>query len=222
MPSGRSRPAGMASRTAETRSHTGSRYASTLWGWQRRWLGGTQAGRAATNEHPERVRLRPNDVAGSVLARRWLSGDRGFGGPVLLYDRILPEFCLACGSKVEPTASTDAAGRTIIRRTPCCPRQQLVYRSEFSGAAGKPVSSPSSASSLPGRPRRRQCGLRQHRATGTAVGMPPFGTLFAVGAALPQRRVPSGWKCPLGPRITDGSAAPVGGLGRPEGYRRAR
>ena len=123
-------------------SRTGARYASTLWGWQRRWLGGAQAGRVATSGYPERMQLRPNDVAGSVLARRWLSGDRGFGGPILLYDRILPEFCLACGSKVRLAASADAAGRTIIRRTPCCPRQQLVYRSEFGGAVGGPVLKP--------------------------------------------------------------------------------
>ena len=118
-------------------SHAGARYASTLWGWQRRWLGGTQAGRPATNAYQERTQLRPNDVAGSVLARRWLSGDRGAGGPVLLYDRILPEFCLTCGSKVRLEVSTDAAGRTIVRRIACCPRQQLVYRSEFNGRGAK-------------------------------------------------------------------------------------
>ncbi len=123
-------------------SRTGARYASTLWGWQRRWLGGANAGRAATDGHPERPRLHSNDVASSVLARRWLSGDRGFGGPVLLYDRILPEFCLTCGSKVQLAASTDGAGRTIIRRMPCCGQQQLVYRSEFTFRGGRGILKP--------------------------------------------------------------------------------
>ena len=126
-------------------SRTDARYASTLWGWQRRWLGGAQAGRAgraAGNGQQERAQLRPNDVAGSVLARRWLSADRGAGGPVLLYDRILPEFCLACGAKVQIVASADAAGRTIIRRAACCQGQQLVYRSEFSGRDAKAALKP--------------------------------------------------------------------------------
>lgn len=123
------------------KSRTGARYASTLWGWQRRWLGGTQAVQAA-NGHPERIQLRPNDVAGSVLARRWLSSDRGAHGPVLLYDRVLPEFCLACGRKVRLESSTDAAGRKIVRRAFCCPRRKLVYRSEFSGRGAKAVLKP--------------------------------------------------------------------------------
>ena len=123
-------------------SRTGARYASTLWGWQRRWLGGANAGRAATDGYPERPRLHSNDVASSVLARRWLSGDRGFGGPVLLYDRILPEFCLTCGSKVQLAASIDGAGRTIIRRGPCCGQQQLAYRSEFTFRGGRGVLKP--------------------------------------------------------------------------------
>jgi hypothetical protein len=75
--------------------------------------------------------LRPNDVAGSVLARRWLSGDRGAGGPALLYDRILLEFCLACGARVRLESAGDGSGQRIFRRVRCCPRQQLVYRSEF-------------------------------------------------------------------------------------------
>jgi hypothetical protein len=70
-------------------------------------------------------------VASSVLARRWLYADRGFGGPVLRYDRILPEFCLRCGSKVRLTSVPGPAGRMLVRRAACCPQQELVYRSEF-------------------------------------------------------------------------------------------
>lgn len=121
-------------------SRTGARYASTLWGWQRRWLGGANPGGVAADGYPER--LRSNDVASSVLARRWLSGDRGFGGPVMLYDRILPEFCLQCGSKVRPVPVASATGQTIIQRTPCCGEQQLVYQSEFSWRSGKRVLKP--------------------------------------------------------------------------------
>jgi hypothetical protein len=109
-------------------SRGGARYASTLWGWQRRWLGGADFGRAAAAAG---ARLRPNDVASSVLARRWLCADHGFGGPVLRYDRILPEFCLGCGSKVRLTSAPGPAGRMLVRRAACCPQQQLVYRSEF-------------------------------------------------------------------------------------------
>jgi hypothetical protein len=109
-------------------SRGGARYASTLWGWQRRWLGGADFGRAAAATD---ARLRPNDVASSVLARRWLCADRGFGGPVLRYDRILPEFCLGCGSKVRLSSAPGPAGRMLVRRAACCPQQQLVYRSEF-------------------------------------------------------------------------------------------
>jgi len=112
-------------------SRGGARYASTLWGWQRRWLGGADFGRAATATDAARPRLRPNDVASSVLARRWLDADRGFGGPVLRYDRILPEFCLGCGSKVRLTSVPGPAGHMLVRRATCCPQQQLVYRSEF-------------------------------------------------------------------------------------------
>jgi hypothetical protein len=115
-------------------SRGGARYASTLWGWQRRWLGGADFGRAAAAAPAAgsaRTRLRPNDVASSVLARKWLCADRGFGGPVLRYDRILPEFCLGCGGKVRLTSVPGPAGRMLVRRAPCCPQQQLVYRSEF-------------------------------------------------------------------------------------------
>jgi hypothetical protein len=112
-------------------SRGGARYASTLWGWQRRWLGGADVGRAAAAGRDPRPRLRPNDVASSVLARRWLYADRGFGGPVLRYDRILPEFCLGCGSKVRLTTVPGSAGRMLVRRAPCCSQQHLVYRSEF-------------------------------------------------------------------------------------------
>jgi len=118
-------------------SRGGARYASTLWGWQRRWLGGADFGRAAPATDAARPRLRPNDVASSVLARRWLDADRGFGGPVLRYDRILPEFCLGCGSKVRLTSAPGPAGRTLVRRAPCCSQQHLVYRSEFIWRGGR-------------------------------------------------------------------------------------
>jgi hypothetical protein len=117
-------------------SRGGARYASTLWGWQRRWLGGTDFGRAAAAD-AARPTLRPNDVASSVLARRWLYADRGFGGPVLRYDRILPEFCLRCGSKVRLTSVPGPAGRMVVRRAACCPQQQLVYQSEFIWRGGR-------------------------------------------------------------------------------------
>ena len=112
-------------------SRNGARYASTLWGWQRRWLGGADAGRAAAAGSAARPKLRSNDVAASVLARRWLSSDRGFGGPVLRYDRILPEFCRSCGGKVHLVSVAGPAGRTLVQRAPCCGQQHLVYRSEF-------------------------------------------------------------------------------------------
>jgi hypothetical protein len=112
-------------------SRNGSRYASTLWGWQRRWLGGADAGRAAAAGPAARPKPRGNDVAASVLARRWLSSDRGFGGPVLRYDRILPEFCRSCGAKVHLVSAAGPGGRTLVQRAPCCGQQHLVYRSEF-------------------------------------------------------------------------------------------
>jgi hypothetical protein len=112
-------------------SRNGARYASTLWGWQRRWLGGADAGRAAAAGPAARPKLRSNDVAASVLARRWLSSDRGFGGPVLRYDRILPEFCRSCGSKVHLASVAGPGGRTLVQRAACCGQQHLVYRSEF-------------------------------------------------------------------------------------------
>jgi hypothetical protein len=111
-------------------SRSGARYASTLWGWQRRWLGGADFGRAAAGGSG-RPKLRSNDVASCVLARRWLSADRGFGGPVLRYDRILPEFCVNCDSKVQVISVPGPAGRALVQRAPCCPAPRLVYRSEF-------------------------------------------------------------------------------------------
>jgi hypothetical protein len=122
---------------AKPGSRGGARYASTLWGWQRRWLGGADFGRAAAATDAARPRLRPNDVASSVLARRWLYADRGFGGPVLRYDRILPEFCLGCGSKARLTSVPGPAGRMLVRRATCCSHQQLVYRSEFIWRGGR-------------------------------------------------------------------------------------
>jgi hypothetical protein len=112
-------------------SRSGARYASTLWGWQRRWLGGADAGRAAAAGPAVRPKLRSNDVAASVLARRWLSSDRGFGGPVLRYDRILPEFCRSCGSKVHLVSVAGPGSRMLVQRAACCGQQHLVYRSEF-------------------------------------------------------------------------------------------
>ena len=111
-------------------SRNGARYASTLWGWQRRWLGGADAGRSAAGP-AARPKLRSNDVAASVLARRWLSSDRGFGGPVLRYDRILPEFCRSCGGKVHLVSAAGPGGRRLVQREVCCGQQHLVYRSEF-------------------------------------------------------------------------------------------
>jgi hypothetical protein len=72
-----------------------------------------------------------------VLARRWLSSDRGFGGPVLRYDRILPEFCRSCGAKVHLISVAGPAGRTLVQRAACCGQQHLVYRSEFIERAGR-------------------------------------------------------------------------------------
>ena len=118
-------------------SRNGARYASTLWGWQRRWLGGADAGRAAAAGPAVRPKLRSNDVAASVLARRWLSSDRGFGGPVLRYDRILPEFCRSCGGKVHLDSVAGPAGRTLVQRADCCGQQHLVYRSEFIERGGR-------------------------------------------------------------------------------------
>lgn len=110
-------------------SRRGSRYASTLWGWLRRWLGGTSGPLG-------RSRLHTNEVAGSVLARRWLSADRGAGGPILLYDRVLPEFCLRCGNKVALVSHATATGRVQVERI-CCANPQRVYRSDFNERDGK-------------------------------------------------------------------------------------
>lgn len=114
----------------------GARYASTLWGWQRRWLGGANGAGSAAEHVPARPNLHTNDVAGSVLARKWLSAARGFDGPVMLYDRILPEYCVRCDAKVQLITGTDETGRTIIQRATCCPEQTLVYRSEFTWRDG--------------------------------------------------------------------------------------
>jgi hypothetical protein len=118
----------------------GSRYAATLWGWARRWLAGPDPGRAAGSGAGP-VKLRPNDVAGCVLMRRWLSADRGCGGPVLLYDRILPEFCLDCGQKARLSA-VPSAGHRPVRRVACCDRPHQVYRSEFGSQDGLRVLRP--------------------------------------------------------------------------------
>src|ERR1700689_974394 len=73
----------------------------------------------------------PPGGAPAARARRWLSSDRGFGGPVLRYDRILPEFCRSCGSKVHLVSVAGPVGRTLVQRGACCGPQLLVYRSEF-------------------------------------------------------------------------------------------
>ena len=119
-------------------SRSGGRYADTLWGWLRRWLGGTDIGRASGGAHPaDRPRLRSNDVAGSVLAKRWLSQDRGWRGPVALYDRILPEFCLSCSQKVQLLTVSAVAGQKRIIRATCCGEPRIVYRSEFGQRNGR-------------------------------------------------------------------------------------
>lgn len=110
-------------------NRAGGQSASTLWGWLRRWLGGPDGGRAHPGVPPGRLQLRPNDVAGSVLARKWLCSDRGLDGPVLRYDRILPEFCLSCGRQAQISSRRDAAGQVHIQRA-CCADPQLVYQSE--------------------------------------------------------------------------------------------
>jgi len=118
----------------------GGRYAATLWGWLRRWLGGTDASRMTGEGRASgRPKLRPNDVAGSVLARRWLHVSRGDDGPTLLYDRILPEYCLNCGHRVEVVTVPQPTGPAQVNRRPCCDRPQWVYRSDFSERAGKRV-----------------------------------------------------------------------------------
>lgn len=122
-------------------SRNGSRYASTLWGWLRRWLGGAASGRAGDGERAGYARLHTNDVAGSVLARTWLSTDRGAGGPVLLYDRILPEYCLRCGNKIQLASHTTGAGRTQVVRM-CCDDPERVYRSDFTERNGRRLPRP--------------------------------------------------------------------------------
>lgn len=115
-------------------SRGGGRFAATLWGWHRRWLGG--AGAAPSPPAAARPRLRSHDVAGSVLARCWLAVDRGFGGPVLRYDRILPEACLNCGATVRIAHRTAPGGRAATGRDDCCERPRRVYRSEISLRGG--------------------------------------------------------------------------------------
>ncbi len=117
-------------------SRGGGRFAATLWGWQRRWLGGAVPHHHSDAGHRDRPRLRPNDVAGSVLARRWLATDRGFGGPVLRYDRILPEVCLACGERVRLAHTATAGGRAIIERVCPCGESRYIYRAEVTHAGG--------------------------------------------------------------------------------------
>lgn len=121
----------------------GGRYATTLWGWQRRWLGGADASRASGDDRSAgRPQLRTNDVAGSVLARRWLHEDRGLLGPTLLYDRILPEFCVNCGRKVELVAAPSPSGLVRVERADCCDKPQRVYRTEFARRQGRQVIKP--------------------------------------------------------------------------------
>jgi len=115
-------------------SRKGSRYASTLWGWLRRSLGG--GGRPGGATEAGRPRLQTNDVAGSVLARQWLSTDRGFGGPGLVYDRILPEYCLRCERKVQLVSRPTSRGHIQVERA-CCPDPERVYRSDFAERDGK-------------------------------------------------------------------------------------
>jgi hypothetical protein len=134
-------------------SRNGSRYASTLWGWLRRWLGGTGGGRAPDAGPHGYARPHTNDVAGSVLARRWLSADRGADGPVLLYDRILPEFCLRCGSKVRLVSRVTGTGRTQVERV-CCASPQRVYRSDFNERNGKRTPRPKLGIVIVGEPGR--------------------------------------------------------------------
>jgi hypothetical protein len=118
-------------------------YAATLWGWQRRWLGGANVGSASGDgSAPGRSRLRPNDVAGSVLARRWLSADRGHGGPILLYDRILPEFCIHCQQKSEMEDLKTDAGPSQVTRHRCCEQPQFAYRCESTVRNGRRVLKP--------------------------------------------------------------------------------
>lgn len=121
-------------------SSRSGQFATTLWGWLRRWLGGTSPHEDASAH--ERPRLRPNDVAGSVLTRNWLSVDRGLGGPVLRYDRVLPEFCMTCESEVQFGGASADARHAQIRR--CCDNNdhQRVYRSDFAVRGGKRVLNP--------------------------------------------------------------------------------
>jgi len=116
----------------------GGRYAETLWGWLRRWLGGSSTSRAPDG----RPRLRPNDVAGSVLARCWLPTDRGYGGPLLLYDRILPEYCQNCGQPARPVTTVQPDGHAAVGRASCCANPRRVYRCDFVERAGKRVLRP--------------------------------------------------------------------------------
>jgi len=105
-----------------------SRFADTLWGWLRHWLGGPGGNEMDATGRP---RPRSHDVAGSVVARKWLATDHGLGGPVLRYDRILPEFCLNCRTYLPIQIERD-----------CCAHPQLVYQSEFSERRGRLVLKP--------------------------------------------------------------------------------
>lgn len=119
-------------------SRAGSRFADTLWGWLRRWLGGPGGGAIDASGRPK---LRSHDVAGSVVTRKWLATGHGLGGPVLRYDRILPEFCLNCLRRPEIRTIRDAGGHTRIERH-CCTCPQLVYQSEFSVRRGQQLLKP--------------------------------------------------------------------------------
>ncbi len=112
-----------------------TRFADTLWGWLRRWLGGA-AGTAGANPGSQ-PRLQPNDVAGSLIARKWLCTQHGLGGPVLLYDRILPERCRTCGERPRVRSAHTEGGGTRINRV-CCRQPDLVYQCEIIERAGKP------------------------------------------------------------------------------------
>jgi hypothetical protein len=175
-------------------SQAGSRFAETLWGWLRRWLGGPGGGGAI--DASGRPLLRSHDVAGSVVARKWLATDHGLGGPVLRYDRILPEFCLGCLRRPQIRSIGGAAGHIQIKRV-CCANQQLVYQSEFSVRRGKRLLKP-------------KLGLIVDSADGTSGYMPtdPLGPL---------------WVCDISGRYSrSGNYCPNPGCGQPRPGHHAR
>jgi hypothetical protein len=160
-------------------SRAGSRFADTLWGWLRRWLGGPGGG---AMDAGGRLLLRSHDVAGSVVARKWLVTDHGLGGPVLRYDRILPELCLNCRRRPQIRLIRGAAGHTQIERD-CCANQQLVYQSEFSVRGGRQLLKP-------------KLGLIVASGDGTSGYMPtdPLGPLWVCDISGRYSR--SGNHCP--------------------------